>query len=415
MRRVDLSEFVDILEVDIQNRTVRVEPLVTCGQLTHTLLPLGWTPAILPELDDLTVGGLIMGFGVETSSHKYGLFQHICVSYEIVLPGGKVVNCSATENSDLFYAVPWSYGTIGFLLSATIQIIPAKKFAKIVYAPYHTAENMLDAFTNASRNTQYDFVEMLAYGPNKGVLMTGTMTDESVSSQVHSIGKFWGPWFYKHVETILTNKKVLTEFIPLRDYYHRHTRSLFWEMEDIIPFGHSLWFRILLGWMVPPKVSFLKLTTTQELHELHEKKHVIEDYLVPIGKLPQTLEMLHNSIGFYPLWLCPCRIIATPKRGLVNPVDPNDDMYVDVGIYGVPPSARPENGDTFDYLTCHHLAEKFVRGVGGFQALYAQTYQTQKQFRKMFDHSLYDEVRSKYGCKEVLPVVYDKVSRAARA
>jgi hypothetical protein len=37
-------------------QTVRVEPLVTMGQLTATLDPLGWTIPIVPELDDLTVG-----------------------------------------------------------------------------------------------------------------------------------------------------------------------------------------------------------------------------------------------------------------------------------------------------------------------------------------------------------------------
>jgi delta24-sterol reductase len=102
-------------------------------------------------------------------------------------------------------------------------------------------------------------------------------------------------------------------------------------------------------------------------------------------------------------------------------------MYVDVGIYGVPPSARPENGDDFNYIECHHKAEKFVREVGGFQALYAQTYQNREEFAQMFDHDLYSkvftfgsgnsslvQVREKYGCDKVLPVVYDKVSREAR-
>ena len=45
------------------------------GQLSRALNNLGWTIPILPELDDLTVGGLVMGTGIETSSHKYGLFQ----------------------------------------------------------------------------------------------------------------------------------------------------------------------------------------------------------------------------------------------------------------------------------------------------------------------------------------------------
>lgn len=61
----------------IHFRTVRCEPLVTMGQLSRTLSRLGWTIPILPELDDLTVGGLVMGTGIETSSHKYGLFQVI--------------------------------------------------------------------------------------------------------------------------------------------------------------------------------------------------------------------------------------------------------------------------------------------------------------------------------------------------
>ena len=58
-----------------ENRTVRCEPMVTMGQLSRTLDRLGWTIPILPELDDLTVGGLVMGTGIETSSHIYGLFQ----------------------------------------------------------------------------------------------------------------------------------------------------------------------------------------------------------------------------------------------------------------------------------------------------------------------------------------------------
>jgi len=47
---------IDVLQVDTSRRVVRVEPLVSMGQLTATLVPLGWTVPIVPELDDLTVG-----------------------------------------------------------------------------------------------------------------------------------------------------------------------------------------------------------------------------------------------------------------------------------------------------------------------------------------------------------------------
>ena len=40
------------------------------------------------------LGGLIMGVGIETSSHKYGLMQHVVESVELVLAAGTVVKCS---------------------------------------------------------------------------------------------------------------------------------------------------------------------------------------------------------------------------------------------------------------------------------------------------------------------------------
>jgi len=38
-----------------------------------------------------------MGTGIETTSHKHGLFQHICVSFELVLADGSVVKCTKVE------------------------------------------------------------------------------------------------------------------------------------------------------------------------------------------------------------------------------------------------------------------------------------------------------------------------------
>lgn len=49
-------DLMDILNVDINKKTVTVEPLVSMGQLSHALIPKGWTIPVLPELDMLTVG-----------------------------------------------------------------------------------------------------------------------------------------------------------------------------------------------------------------------------------------------------------------------------------------------------------------------------------------------------------------------
>jgi FAD/FMN-containing dehydrogenase len=39
-------------------------------------------------------GGCICGAGLETSSHKYGMFADTCVAYELVLSDGRLITCS---------------------------------------------------------------------------------------------------------------------------------------------------------------------------------------------------------------------------------------------------------------------------------------------------------------------------------
>lgn len=347
---------------------------------------------------------------METSSHKYGLFQYICESFEIVLANGNCVTCSKTQNPDLYWSIPWSHGTLGFLVSAELRIIPAKKYAKIQYEPFRQRKDFIAAFEKASRaTTQYDFVEGLAFSVDDYVLMTGVITD-TVDAPILRLGRWYGPWFYKHVEGFL--KKGGSEMIPLHDYYHRHTRSLFWEMRDILPFGHHFLFRYLLGWLTPPSVAFLKVTTPPKLHEVYKNKHVDQDFLVHISTLDESIVKSHELFNMYPLWLCPCKILKSPVRGLINPGD--DELYVDIGIYGVPYTATPEGGETFNGKVALREYEKFVREKKGFQALYALTYQTRQEFHQMFDHSVWSTLREKYGCNSSLPQIFDKVSACAR-
>lgn len=328
------------------------------GQLTKTINPLGWTIPVLPELDDLTVGGLVMGTGIESSSHKYGLFQHICVSYELVLADGSIETCSESNNPDLFYSVPWSYGTLGILTAVEIRLIPAKKFVKLNYMPLKN-DQIAAEFVKASQDSGNEFVEVLMYSKNEAVLMTGTMSDDPDSAKINSIGRWYKPWFFKHVENILKGNRNKTEFIPLRDYYHRHTRSIFWELQDIIPFGNNIIFRLLLGWIVPPKVSLLKLTQGEAIKKLYEHNHVIQDMLVPLTKLNQSVELFEREFKIYPLWMCPFKLPNNP--GMLRPGNgKKEEMYVDIGVYGVPKSAN------FNPKISTRNVEKFVRDVKGF-------------------------------------------------
>ncbi|XP_039743173.1 delta(24)-sterol reductase [Pteropus medius] len=401
-----MINLMDILEVDTKKQIVRVEPLVTMGQVTSLLNSIGWTLPVLPELDDLTVGGLIMGTGIESSSHKYGLFQHICTAYELVLADGSFVRCTPSENSDLFYAVPWSCGTLGFLVAAEIRIIPAKKYVKLRFEPVWGLEAICDKFKHESQRQENHFVEGLLYSLDEAVIMTGAMTDKAEPSKLNSIGNYYKPWFFKHVENYLKTNQEGLEYIPLRHYYHRHTRSIFWELQDIIPFGNSPIFRYLFGWMVPPKISLLKLTQGETLRKLYEQHHVVQDMLVPMKCMIPALHTFHNDIHVYPIWLCP--FILPSQPGLVHPKGDETELYVDIGAYGEP---RVKH---FEARSCMRQLEKFVRSVHGFQMLYADCYMNREEFWEMFDGSLYHKLRDQLNCHDAFPEVYDKICKAAR-
>ncbi|KAI4889050.1 hypothetical protein NFI96_001504 [Prochilodus magdalenae] len=310
------------------------------------------------------------------------------------------------ENSELFYSVPWSCGTLGFLVAAEIRIIPARKWVKLRYKAVRGLDAICKTFAEESANKENQFVEGLQYSLNEAVIMTGTMTDNAEPDKINCIGYYYKPWFFKHVEKFLKEDCVAVEYIPLRHYYHRHTRSIFWELQDIIPFGNNPLFRYLFGWMVPPKISLLKLTQGETIRRLYEQHHVVQDMLVPMKHIKTAITHFNQDIHVYPLWLCP--FILPSQPGMVHPKGDEDELYVDIGAYGEPKVKH------FEARASTRQLEKFVREVHGFQMLYADVYMERQEFWEMFDGTLYHKLRKELGCKEAFPEVYDKICKAAR-
>ena len=63
----------DILGLNEEKMTVNVEPMVSVGDITRYLVPKGYTLAVTLEIADATLGGLAMGVGMTTYSHKVNM------------------------------------------------------------------------------------------------------------------------------------------------------------------------------------------------------------------------------------------------------------------------------------------------------------------------------------------------------
>lgn len=160
---------------------------------------------------------------------------------------------------------------------------------------------------------------------------------------------------------------------------------------------------------MPVKVSFLKLTQPNVVKKMYEQNHIIQDLLVPTSTMERCLKEFDKLVHVYPIWLCPFRLPM--EAGMVHPAAGlNEDMYVDIGVYGVP---KVRQGHFHPVRTTRQLEDLIVE-CHGFQMLYADCYRTRDEFRQMFDHKLYDRIREELQCGIAFPEVYDKINKNVR-
>ncbi|KAJ8939646.1 hypothetical protein NQ314_011066 [Rhamnusium bicolor] len=410
----------DILELDERNLTVRVEPMVTVGDITKFLIPKGYTLAVTLEIADATLGGLALGTGMTTHSHKVGLYHENIISYEVVLADGSLVKASSEQYDDLYKALAWSHGSLGFLVALTVKIVKVKPFIKMSYIPLKGRKNYCEMIRLLSGDGGSDYpvsnyVEATIFTRDEAVIMIGDYADFDPTLSVNHLTRWYKPWFYKYTESFLTKGKH-TELIPLREYLLRHNRSIFWVVESMIPFGNNPLFRLIFGWLLPPKPAFLKFTTTPGIRAFTFTKQVFQDIVLPIRKLEEQIETSEKLFDTYPLLVYPCRVydhgpnsgqLKTPNKEYIVEGS-NYAMYNDLGIYGVPGFVKRK--EKYNPVTAMRAMEKFTRDVGGFSFLYADIFMNREEFEEMFDLSLYEQVRKKYGAEGAFPHLYDKVT-----
>ncbi|MFW5920859.1 MAG: FAD-binding oxidoreductase [Polyangiales bacterium] len=404
----------DVLELDERRQIARVEPGVDMGQLTRWLLPRGWVLAVQPEMEDLTAGGLSMGLGMATSSHRFGLLQETVEAFEIVLSDGSLARVTRESDPELFHALPWSHGTLGFVTAVELRVVPAAPYVRLRYIPCHSLDALCTRLRElAVADDAPDYLEATVFSPTTGVIQCGWLDDAPPDrSRIVPIGRWYEPYFYQHVRTALERGE-REEWVPLRQYLHRHTRGLFWKLRELIPFAEQPLYRALLGWMGAPKVSLLKRTMTEPVRRKLAFRQIAQDLLIPIDETRRAIELQDRLCGVYPLLLFPIRIydhgelqgfLRTPPR----PEAGKDwQMYVDVGIYGIPPAVQ--RGEPWDGREVVRALEAFARDVHGYTLPWADMFMTRNELEAMFDHRLYRRMRRERDAERAFPEVWDKV------
>jgi len=124
-----LSRMSRILEIDVENRCVVVQPGITNAAVTRAVEGLGFYYAPDPSSQiACTIGGNVAENSGGIHCLKYGLTTHNLLGVELTLPDGERVRLggkhAGDSGLDLLGVVAGSEGLLGVVTEATLRILP---------------------------------------------------------------------------------------------------------------------------------------------------------------------------------------------------------------------------------------------------------------------------------------------------
>lgn len=398
---LDLLDFTEIISIDTERGEAQVEGGVKFYDLVEKTLPLGFIPAVTPELRAITVGGAIAGLGVEATSFRYGLFHETVKTFELLTSTGEVMTCSEDEHKDLFQTVPNALGTLGYVLKATVKLMPVKKYVKMEVVHFDNSAQYFEALESHTHRKEVDFLDGAINSTTDYVLLVGSFSDHLPPNQTlfHAIDT---PFFLtiRHPD----NK---TLFFTTKEYLWRWDYDCFWETDrPIFFFGKLLLqpiFRKLFGWFILRSDRLIKFG--KKLNSLSPPKSeyepIVQDVAVPLRKCVEFMEWYDQHIGLHPIWICP--VEAMKPAGTYPLSRWSGEIVVDIGFYSEKklPEGAPKN-------LYNEAIEEELERLGAFKGLYSLSFYTEEEFWLFMDKARYEKVKKKYDPHQSLPDVYQK-------
>ena len=155
---LDFTRMNDILDVDLENMAVKVEPGVVITNLNNHLIKDDvFFPVDIGSSDMATIGGTIANNGGGLRAVKYGVTRNYVEELEVILIDGKELTLNSMKRSpigggnllDLFIG---SEGTLGIIVSATLKILPIPKHKGVLVATYDDLKKSGETITSVYRN-----------------------------------------------------------------------------------------------------------------------------------------------------------------------------------------------------------------------------------------------------------------------
>ena len=390
---LDLTFLDKVIDIDKENKIVQVEGLITFYDLLDYTLQYSLIPLIVPELISITVGGVISGQGLESSSFKYGLIHDMVEEMEILTADGKIVTVSKEQNADLFYAIPNSYGTFGYIISAKIKLMEIKPYVEMQNTTYDSINDFVSAIKLAVKKESgtIDFLDGIILNKEKMILMKGKYTDR----EPPFLSRYKEKIYYKNLETE-------TDYLTIRDYIWRYDSAAFYAEDKIL--NISVIRYLFSSLMRSDKLRLIEKKLLANLKKPNKEK-IVNDIGLPLQEVAPFLEWYDESVAVYPVWICPYICI---NQATLFPCD--EEIYADFGMgFGVEKRTDKEDKNYYKKLIDKKISELNIT-----KGLYSESFFEEEKFWELYDpNNQYAQLKREYDPENIFGNLHQKVVRNA--
>jgi FAD/FMN-containing dehydrogenase len=390
--KISIRDLNEVLHVDPDKRVATVEPGVAFKDLVNQTLRHGLVPKTVPELERITIGGAISGCSVESMSYRFGGLHDSALRYEIVTGTGDVVTCSREEDAQLFEMIHGSYGTLGVLTRADIELVPAKPFVHMEYRRFHAWDAFHAEMRERIAKQDFDFIDGIIHARDTFVLCLGRFVDGVTKTSD-----------YRHEEIFYKSTRNKSEDdLTTPDYFFRYDTECHW-LTRTVP---GLETRIVRRAVGPFLLGSTNLLTWSKrlrpILKLDRNPDVIVDVFIPDARAAEFYRWCEQTFDYFPLWIVPYH----PKDGKPyawvsdeQAAKASAEMYIDFAIYGL----RTKQLDAM------RLLEEKTFELGGIKTLISHNRYDRARFWQIYDEPRYRAVKARVDPENLFRDLFEKM------
>jgi len=222
-----------LIHFDRNSGVIRAESGLLLSDLLPLIVPHGWFLPVTPGTSFITLGGAVANDVHGKNHHCDGSFGRFVRHFELLRSDGQLVQCSESNNSDLFAATVGGLGLTGVITTVEIQLIPiSSSYLDVQFDTFSSLDEYASLSTNSMKDHRYNVAWLdctTVRNAGRGVLMSANHAPLSTASDEFSNDLLAGDLTPKksipfNCPKHLLNRYTLSAFNTM--YYHMQKRKV---------------------------------------------------------------------------------------------------------------------------------------------------------------------------------------------